>query len=132
TSVRENFIAGLHAFTGQVMKENKDGYQAEVKKYQAAGQPIIAAMQKDVDEAVVAYEAAQAAQFSSGSNCRYPVDCARSCRSFWDRAGPRRPVVLRSVMVSRNIPPPSSRRWCSLYSISTGLLEPERRASYEF
>ncbi len=64
TSVRENFIAGLHAFTGQVMKENKDGYKAEVQKAQRAGEPILVAMQKDVAEAVAAYEAAQTAQAS--------------------------------------------------------------------
>ena len=56
---------GTHCFhTTQVMKENKDGYKAEVQKAQRAGEPIIVVMQKDVAEAVAAYEAAQAAQES--------------------------------------------------------------------
>ncbi len=82
TSVRENFIAGLLAFTGQVMKENVEGYKAEVKKYQAAGRPVIAAMQRDVDEAVAAYEAAQAAQGRArGAGHRHPPSLRTSPRT---------------------------------------------------
>ncbi len=62
TDVRSNFIASLVNFTGQVIKDNKDGYAAEVGKAQKAAAPIHALMQKDVDEAIAAYEAAEAAK----------------------------------------------------------------------
>jgi len=65
TDVRVNFIAGLQTFTDSVIKDDKDGYQAQVRNAQKAGQPIIAAMQHDVDEAVMAYTAARLAQASA-------------------------------------------------------------------
>ena len=39
--IRENFVAGLLAYTHEVANENPDGYKAEAKANQEAGQPII-------------------------------------------------------------------------------------------
>jgi len=39
--VRENFVAGLMAYTHEVFTENPDAYRAQVEAGQSAGQPII-------------------------------------------------------------------------------------------
>jgi len=39
--VRENFVAGLMAYTHEVFTENPDAYRAQVEASQSAGQPII-------------------------------------------------------------------------------------------
>jgi len=46
--VRENFVAGLQAYTGSVLEERPDAYGEQVTKAQAAGQPIMEADQKDI------------------------------------------------------------------------------------
>ena len=49
--VRENFVAGLQAYTGSVMEERSDAYGEQVTKAQAAGQPIMEADQLEILEA---------------------------------------------------------------------------------
>ena len=46
--VRENFVAGLQAYTGSVLEERPDAYGEQVTKAQAAGQPIMDADQLDI------------------------------------------------------------------------------------
>ena len=58
--VRENFIANLQSFTGQVVKKEKDAYVAQLKASQAAGAPIVARDQASLDEALAAIEAEKA------------------------------------------------------------------------
>ncbi|MDP3062875.1 MAG: hypothetical protein Q8O40_06670, partial [Chloroflexota bacterium] len=56
--VRENFIANLQSFTGQVVKKEKDAYMAQLKASQAAGAPIVEKDQASLEEALAAIEAA--------------------------------------------------------------------------
>lgn len=49
-SVRNNFIATLQSYTGQVIKANAEGYKAEVVKAQRAAQPLMAAMAHDLEQ----------------------------------------------------------------------------------
>lgn len=46
--VRENFVAGLQAYTGSVQEERPDAYGDQVTKAQAAGQPIMVGDQKEI------------------------------------------------------------------------------------
>ncbi len=50
--VRENFVAGLQAYSNGVATENPDGYGAEVQKAQEAGQPIIANDSRKLSDAI--------------------------------------------------------------------------------
>ena len=49
--VRENFVAGLQAYTGSVMEERSDAYAEQVSRAQAAGKPILEQDQLDILEA---------------------------------------------------------------------------------
>jgi hypothetical protein len=49
--VRENFVAGLQAYTGSVMEERPDAYGDQVSRAQAAGQPIMEQDQADIQDA---------------------------------------------------------------------------------
>ena len=46
--VRDNFVAGLQAYTGSVMEERSDAYAEQVSKAHAAGQPVIDQDQFDI------------------------------------------------------------------------------------
>ena len=46
--VRDNFVAGLQAYTGSVMEERSDAYAEQVSKQHAAGQPILEQDQFDI------------------------------------------------------------------------------------
>jgi hypothetical protein len=46
--VRENFVAGLLAYTGSVMEERPDAYRERVEAQQAAAMPIVEADAKDI------------------------------------------------------------------------------------
>ncbi|MBI4201198.1 MAG: hypothetical protein HY531_02785 [Chloroflexi bacterium] len=61
-SVRENFIATLVGYTGQVIKANAEGYKAEVEKAHKAAAPIVAAMAHDLTEATRAMDAVAEAE----------------------------------------------------------------------
>lgn len=50
--VRENFAAGLTAYASSVVKDNLDGYKAEVEKARQAGEPIIAKDKASLDQAL--------------------------------------------------------------------------------
>ncbi|MFQ6027698.1 MAG: hypothetical protein ACE5Q6_09420 [Dehalococcoidia bacterium] len=50
--VRENFVAGLQAYTGAVQNERPDAYGVQVANQQAAGMPILEQDQTDILEAV--------------------------------------------------------------------------------
>ena len=56
--VRENFVAGLVNYAGQVMKAKPDEYKAEAEACHQAGAPIIEKANTDIAQAVL--EAAQA------------------------------------------------------------------------
>ena len=56
--VRENFVAGLQAYTGSVMEERPDAYGLQVKANQDAGNPLI---DQDGSDVLAAVEAAKAA-----------------------------------------------------------------------
>ncbi len=62
TGVRENFIATLQGYTGQVIKANAEGYKAEVEKGQKAAAPLMAAMAHDLSEATKAMDAVAQAE----------------------------------------------------------------------
>jgi len=59
--VRENFIANLQSFTGQVVKKEKDAYKAELEAAYKAGAPIVAKDQAELDAALTAIEAEKVA-----------------------------------------------------------------------
>ena len=52
--VRENFVAGLVNYAGQVMKQRPDDYKAESAACQAAGAPIIHKANEDITKAQLA------------------------------------------------------------------------------
>ena len=56
--VRENFVAGLQAYTGSVMEERPDAYGSQVAAQQAVGNPL---QEQDGSDVVAAMEAAKAA-----------------------------------------------------------------------
>ena len=56
--VRENFVAGLQAYTGSVMEERPDAYGSQVAAQQAVGNPL---QEQDGDDVLAAMEAAKAA-----------------------------------------------------------------------
>lgn len=60
--VRENFTAGLVAYAGDVQKQRPDEYKAHVEACQKAGEPIGAAIQTDVAEAIALRVAEQMAE----------------------------------------------------------------------
>jgi len=51
--VRENFVANLQSFTGQVVRKAKDAYKAEVEASRKAAEPILAKMDEDLQLAVM-------------------------------------------------------------------------------
>ena len=51
--VRDNFVANLQSFTGQVMKKEKEGFAAQVKAAQEAGAPIVAKQNEDLELAML-------------------------------------------------------------------------------
>jgi hypothetical protein len=68
TLVRENFVAGLQAYTGSVMEERTDAYREQVEAQQLAGAVVLEQLHEDVAQALellaeaeAALEAAQAA-----------------------------------------------------------------------
>jgi hypothetical protein len=69
TLVRENFVAGLQAYTGSVMEERTDAYREQVEAQQLAGAVVLEQLHEDVAQALellaeaeAALEAAAAAQ----------------------------------------------------------------------
>ena len=56
--VRENFVAGLQAYTGSVMEERPDAYGLQVAANQDAGNPLV---EQDGSDVLAAVEAAKAA-----------------------------------------------------------------------
>jgi hypothetical protein len=64
--VRENFVAGLQAYTGSVQEERPDAYSNHVAAQQAAGQPL---MEQDQADIVAALEQ-QAAQEQAESDAQ--------------------------------------------------------------
>jgi len=55
--IRENFVAGLLAYAHEVATENPDGYKAEAKANQEAGQPIIERDREALSNAMAEAEA---------------------------------------------------------------------------
>ena len=49
--VRDNFVAGLQAYTGSVMEERSDAYAERVSRQYGAAKPIVEADQYDILEA---------------------------------------------------------------------------------
>ncbi len=68
--VRENFVAGLQAFTGQVQEQQADAYQAQLDAAREAAAPIHEKAEADVNAALemakAAAEAEQAAPSKRG------------------------------------------------------------------
>jgi len=62
--VRENFVAGLIGYAGQVMKAKPDEYKAEAEACHEAGAPIIQKANDDLAQAVL--DAAQATADAAG------------------------------------------------------------------
>ena len=60
--VRENFVAGLQAYTGSVMEERPDAYGVQVAAQQSAGNPLTEQDGSDVLAAVVAAKEALEAE----------------------------------------------------------------------
>lgn len=58
--VRENFVAGLLSYAGQVMEEKQQEYAAQVHVAQQAATPINEAAQADIEEALARMAAAEA------------------------------------------------------------------------
>lgn len=52
TILRENFVAGLVSFTGEVIKENAEGYKATIALAKKAGDPIIEKDKKNLSDAI--------------------------------------------------------------------------------
>jgi hypothetical protein len=51
--VRENFVANLQTFTGNVMSKQKDAFKAQVDAAQKAGVPIQVKQEEDLDLAIL-------------------------------------------------------------------------------
>ena len=69
--VRENFVAGLLAYTNTVATDNPDGYKEQIATAREAGQPIIANDRAKLDKALTeavaeAVEQAQAKSRAKG------------------------------------------------------------------
>ena len=60
--VRENFVAGLVAYTGNVQEERTEDYAAQVESASEAALPFIEQDDKDLLEATTKLEAALAAE----------------------------------------------------------------------
>lgn len=58
--VRENFVASLVNYAGEVQKANPDGYKAEVQACYEAGKPIAQSMAHDVETAIMLRQAEEA------------------------------------------------------------------------
>ncbi|MBI2918056.1 MAG: hypothetical protein HYY01_08675 [Chloroflexi bacterium] len=72
--VRENFQAGLVAFTSHVRKANAEGYKSQVERALAAGQPIVESDGKALVEAISEREEAEAkASARAPQDTREPV-----------------------------------------------------------
>jgi len=54
--VRENFVANLQSFTGQVVRKAKDAYKAEVEANRKAAEPIQVKMDEDLALAVMSLQ----------------------------------------------------------------------------
>ncbi len=65
--VRENFVATLVDYAGEVQKQLPDEYKAEVEACQKAGEPIKQHIQSDVEAAVALRVQEQMAEAVSGS-----------------------------------------------------------------
>lgn len=52
--VKANFEAELHTFVNMVQQESPDAYKAQVEASQQAGEPIMADIKRQVDEAIAA------------------------------------------------------------------------------
>ena len=50
--VRENFTAGLVAYTGGVIADNPEGYKAQIELAREAGEPITAKDRANLDKAI--------------------------------------------------------------------------------
>ena len=64
TLVRENFVAGLTAFTRSVVQSDKEGYVAQIEAGQTAGKPISERDRKALDRAIAARIAVEAAELA--------------------------------------------------------------------